>query len=111
MKIIIGGAGQVGFHIAQQLSSEGHDIVVIDSSPELVKQMSDSLDVQALVGHASHPDTLDRAGAADIDMLMAVTHLDEVNMVACQVAHSMFNVPLKIARIRYQSYQIGRAHV
>ena len=69
MKIIIGGAGQVGFHIAQQLSSEGHDIVVIDSSPELVKQISDSLDVQALVGHASHPDTLDRAGAADIDML------------------------------------------
>ena len=104
MKIIIGGAGQVGFHIAQQLSSEGHDIVVIDSSPELVKQISDSLDVQAIVGHASHPDTLDRAGAADIDMLMAVTHLDEVNMVACQVAHSMFNVPLKIARIRDQSY-------
>ncbi len=104
MKIIIAGAGQVGFHIAQQLSSEGHDIIVVDSSPELVRQISDSLDVQAIVGHASHPDTLDRAGAADVDMLMAVTHLDEVNMVACQVAHSMFSVPLKIARIREQSY-------
>ncbi len=104
MKIIIGGAGQVGFHIAQQLSAEGHDIVVIDSSPELVRQIGDSLDVQAIVGHASHPDSLDRAGAADIDMLMAVTYSDEVNMVACQVAHSMFNVPLKIARIRHQSY-------
>ena len=104
MKIIIAGAGQVGFHISQQLSAEGHDIVVIDSSPELVRKIGDSLDVQAIVGHASHPDCLDRAGAADIDMLMAVTHSDEVNMVTCQVAHSMFNVPLKIARIRDQSY-------
>ena len=104
MKIIIAGAGQVGFHISQQLSVEGHDIVVIDSSPELVRKIGDSLDVQAIVGHASHPDSLDRAGAADIDMLMAVTQSDEVNMVTCQVAHSMFNVPLKIARIRDQSY-------
>lgn len=104
MKIIVGGAGQVGFHIAEQLAMEGHDIVVIDSSPKLVRQISDSLDVQAIVGHASHPDSLDRAGASDIDMIIAVTYSDEVNMVACQVAHSMFNVPIKIARIRDQSY-------
>jgi len=104
MKIIICGAGQVGFHIARQLAAENNDVTVVDHSPELVRRISDSLDVRAMVGFASHPDVLERAGAADADMIIAVTYADEVNMVACQVAHSLFNLPTKIARIRHQSY-------
>ena len=105
MKIIVSGAGQVGFHIAQQLSAEQNDVVVIDQSPELIRRIGDSLDVQAFVGFGSHPDVLERAGAANTDMIIAVTYADEVNMVACQVAHSLFNVPMKIARVRDQSYR------
>ncbi|MCW5751411.1 MAG: Trk system potassium transporter TrkA [Alphaproteobacteria bacterium] len=104
MKVIVCGAGQVGFNIAQQLSGEGNDVVVIDQSPDLIQRLSDSFDVQAMVGHASHPDMLERAGAADADMIIAVTYSDEVNMIACQVAHSLFNVPTKVARVRAQSY-------
>ncbi len=105
MKVIVAGAGQVGFHIAHQLAMEQHDVVVIDQSAELVRRVGDSLDVQAYVGFGSHPDVLERAGAADADMIIAVTAADEVNMVACQVAHSLFSVPTKIARIRHQSYR------
>jgi trk system potassium uptake protein len=105
MKVIVAGAGQVGFHIAHQLAAEQHDVVIIDQSAELVRQVGDSLDVQAFVGFGSHPDVLQRAGAADADMIIAVTAADEVNMVTCQVAHSLFNVPTKIARIRHQSYR------
>jgi len=104
MKVVICGAGQVGFNIARYLSLENNDVTVIDQSPELIGKINDSLDVQAFVGHASHPDALERAGAADADMLIAVTFADEVNMVACQVAHSLFSVPTKIARVRHQSY-------
>ena len=104
MKIIICGAGQVGYHIARQLSAERHDVAIIDQSPDLVRRVGDSLDVQAFVGFGSHPDVLERAGAADVDMMIAVTQADEVNMVACQVAHSLFDVPTKIARVRHQSY-------
>ena len=104
MKVIICGAGQVGFHIARQLAAENNDVTVVDQSPELVRRVSDSMDVQAMLGFASHPDVLEKAGAADADMIIAVTYADEVNMVACQVAHSLFNVPTKIARIRHQSY-------
>lgn len=104
MKVIICGAGQVGFGIARQLASEQNDVTVIEQSPQLVQQISDSLDVRAIVGHGAHPDVLERAGAESADMLIAVTFHDEVNMTACQVAHSIFNVPTKIARIRSQSY-------
>ena len=104
MRIIICGAGQVGFNIARQLAREGNDVTVIDTSAELIRRVSDSLDAQGIVGHASRPDVLDRAGAGESDMLIAVTHIDEVNMVACQVAHALFQVPVKIARIRDQSY-------
>ncbi len=104
MKVIICGAGQVGYHIARHLAAEGHDVAVVDQSPELVRRVGDSLDVQPHVGFGSHPDVLQRAGAADADMIIAVTYSDEVNMVACQVAHSMFNVPTKIARVRSQTY-------
>lgn len=105
MKVIICGAGQVGYGIAEHLAAEGNDIAVIDKETALIQQISDSLDVQGFVGHGAHPDMLDRAGANECDMLIAVTHHDEVNMVACQIAHTMFNVPQKIARIRAQSYR------
>ena len=104
MKVVICGAGQVGFHIARYLSGEDNDVTVVDQSPELIGKINDQLDVQAFVGHASHPDVLERAGARDANMLIAVTFTDEVNMIACQVAHTLFNVPTKIARIRQQSY-------
>ena len=103
MKVIICGAGQVGFNIARYLSGEDASITVIDQAPELVEKIKDSLDVQGLVGFASHPDALERAGAADADMVIAVTYADEVNMVACQICHSLFDVPTKIARVRHQS--------
>jgi trk system potassium uptake protein len=104
MKVIVCGAGQVGYNIARQLSLENHDVTVVDSSDENIRTVSESLDVQAIRGFASYPDVLERANAADTDLLIAVTQSDEVNMVACQVAHSLFNVPTKLARVRNQSY-------
>ncbi len=105
MRAIICGAGQVGRGIADKLSAEGNDVTVIDRSAQLVNVIRDTLDVRGIVGHGAHPDILDRAGAADADMIVAVTLYDEVNMVACQVAHSLFKMPTKIARIRAQSYR------
>ena len=104
MKVIVCGAGQVGYNIAMRLTAEHNDVTVIDRSPDLIRRISDTLDVQGLVGYASHPSMLERAGAADAEMIIAVTYMDEVNMVACQVAHSLFNVPTKIARVRAQNY-------
>ncbi len=104
MKVIICGAGQVGFNIAHYLSSEGNDVTVVDQRPELIRKLSNTLDVQTIVGHASHPQVLEQAGAEAADMLIAVTQSDEVNMIACQVGHSLFGVPTKIARVRSQSY-------
>ncbi|MBI2241331.1 MAG: Trk system potassium transporter TrkA [Magnetospirillum gryphiswaldense] len=104
MKVIVCGAGMVGFNIAHYLASENNDVTVIDQRPDLIRKITDTVDVQAILGHASHPSVLEQAGAADADMLIAVTQFDEVNMVACQVAHSLFDVPTKIARVRAQSY-------
>lgn len=104
MKVVICGAGQVGFGIAERLSAEGNDVSVIDLQPRLIQQISDSLEVRGFVGHGSHPDVLALAGVEQADMLIAVTQSDEVNMVACHVAHNLFNVPTKVARIRAQNY-------
>ncbi|MFV0359898.1 Trk system potassium transporter TrkA [Tropicimonas sp.] len=104
MKVIICGAGQVGWQIARYLSSENNDVTIVDSNPDLVRRATDTLDVQGVAGFASYPDVLERAGAKDADMVIAATHLDEVNMVTCQVAHSVFKVRRKIARLRAQSY-------
>ncbi len=104
MRVIICGAGQVGFGIAERLAAEQNDVSVIDTSPDLIRNVRDTLDVRGFVGHGSHPEVLQKAGAEQADMIIAVTLHDEVNMVACQVAHSLFNVPTKIARIRAQSY-------
>jgi trk system potassium uptake protein TrkA len=104
MRVIICGAGQVGYGIAERLASENNDVSVIDTEPSLIRRISDTLDVRGFVGHGAHPDVLQAAGASEADMIVAVTLFDEVNMVACQVAHSLFDVPTKIARIRAQSY-------
>ncbi|RFU11960.1 Trk system potassium transporter TrkA [Rhodobacteraceae bacterium W635] len=104
MKIIICGAGQVGWQIARHLSGENNDVTLVDNNPELVARATDTLDVQGITGFASYPDVLDKAGARDADMIIAATFSDEVNMVTCQVAHSIFAVPRKIARLRAQSY-------
>ena len=100
MKVIICGAGQVGWQIARHLSGEKNDVTVVDNNPELVRRATDTLDVQGISGFASYPDILERAGAADADMIIAATHSDEVNMVTCQVAHSVFAIRRKIARLR-----------
>jgi trk system potassium uptake protein TrkA len=107
MKVVICGAGQVGFGIAERLAAEQNDVSIIDTSPRLIQAITDTLDVRGFVGHGSHPDVLARAGLEAADMLIAVTLHDEVNMVACQVGHALFEVPTKIARVRAQSYLQG----
>ena len=108
MKVVICGAGRVGNGIARRLSEERHDVVLVDSNAELVDQVSSELDVRGVVGHAAYPDVLERAGVADCEMIIAVTQFDEVNMVVCEVAHALFSVPTKIARIRAQAYLDAR---
>jgi len=104
MNIIICGAGRVGFTIAKQLSEQGHSITVIDQSSEDIQKINDSLDVKAIVGKATYPTILEKANASEADMIIAVTRNDEINMVICQIAFSIFNIPKKIARIRSQDY-------
>jgi trk system potassium uptake protein TrkA len=104
MKIVVCGAGRVGMNIAEYLVRAAHDVTVIDQRQDLARKLGENLDIKAIAGHASHPDILESAGAADADMLIAVTYADEVNMLACQVAHTLFEVPTKIARIRQQAY-------
>ncbi|MCU9846874.1 Trk system potassium transporter TrkA [Defluviimonas sp. WL0024] len=104
MKVIICGAGQVGWQIARHLSGERNDVTVVDMNAELVRRATEALDVQGVAGFASYPDVLERAGARDADMIIAATYSDEVNMVTCQVAHSVFGITRKIARLRAQSY-------
>lgn len=104
MKVIICGAGQVGWQIARHLAGEGNDVTVVDIDAELVRRATEALDVEGVVGFASHPDVLERAGARDADMLIAATHSDEVNMVCCQIAQAAFNVTRRIARVRAQNY-------
>lgn len=104
MKIIILGAGQVGASVAQNLASEANDITVVDQSARRVTELQDRLDIRAVVGHAAHPDVLRQAGADDADMIIAVTNSDETNMIACQVAYTLFHTPTKIARVREGEY-------
>ena len=104
MKVIVCGAGQVGYSIARYLAQEDNDVTVVDQSQQLTRKIADTLDIKTVNGFASHPDILEQAGAADADMLIAVTQSDEVNMIACQVGHSLFNITTKIARVRQQGY-------
>ena len=104
MNIIICGAGRVGFTISKILSEQGHSITVIDQSSEDIQKIDDILDVKSIVGKGTYPSILEKANAADADMIIAVTRNDEINMLICQIAFSIFNVPKKIARIRSQDY-------
>jgi trk system potassium uptake protein TrkA len=104
MNIIICGAGRVGFTIAKILSEQGHSITVIDQSSDDIQKIDGILDVKAIVGKATYPSILEKANASEVDMIIAVTRNDEINMLICQIAFSIFNVPKKIARIRSQDY-------
>ena len=104
MNIIICGAGRVGFTIAKILGEQGHSITVIDQSSEDIQKIDDTLDVKAIVGKATYPSILEKANASEADMIIAVTRNDEINMLICQIAFSIFNVQKKIARIRSQDY-------
>jgi trk system potassium uptake protein TrkA len=104
LKIIILGAGQVGTSVAENLVSEANDITVVDTDPARLRELADRFDLRTLLGHGGHPDVLARAGAEDADMIIAVTNSDETNMVACQVAYTLFHTPRKIARVRAQSF-------
>ena len=104
MNIIICGAGRVGFTIAKLLSEQNHSITVIDQSSEDIQKINDSLDVKGIVGKATYPLILEKADAVEADMIIAVTKNDEINMLICQIAYTVFNVPKKIARIRSQDY-------
>ncbi len=104
MNIIICGAGTVGFTIAKLLTEQNHSITVIDQSSEDIKKINDSLDVKAIVGKATYPSILEKADGSNADMIIAVTKNDEINMLICQIAYTVFNIPKKIARIRSQDY-------
>ena len=104
MKIIILGAGQVGGSVAESLCSEANDITIVDTDAARLKLLQDRLDLRTIVGNAAHPETLSRAGAADADLIFAVTRSDETNLVACKLAAKLFNTPMRVARIRAADY-------
>jgi trk system potassium uptake protein len=104
MKIIILGAGQVGSSVAHNLASEANDITLVDTNRTLLQDLQDRLDIRTVVGAASYPEVLSRAGGEDADMIIAVTNSDETNMIACQVAYTLFHTPIKIARVRALEY-------
>jgi len=105
MNILILGAGQVGSSAAYHLSrEEANEVTVIDMRADILRELQDRLDIRTVVGHAAHPDVLDRAGANDADIIVALTDADETNMIACQVAYTLYHTPTKIARIRSADY-------
>ncbi len=108
MNIIICGAGMVGFSISKQLQAQGHSVTVIDQSSEDIKKINETQDVKGIVGRATLPSVLENAGAKDADMIIAVTRNDEINMIVCQIASSLFNISKKIARIRSQEFLEGK---
>jgi trk system potassium uptake protein TrkA len=108
MNIIICGAGRVGFSISKQLSAQGHSITVIDQSSEFIQKINETQDVKGIVGRATFPSVLEKAGAEEADMIIAVTQNDETNMVICQVAYSIFKINKKIARVRSQEFLGGK---
>jgi trk system potassium uptake protein TrkA len=108
MNIIICGGGKVGFSISKQLSTQGHSVTVIDQSSEDIKKINEAQDAKGIVGRASFPSVLENAGAANTDMIIAVTRNDETNMIICQLAHSLFNINKKIARIRSKEFLEGK---
>ena len=109
MKILILGAGQVGSSAAYHLSrEEANEVTVVDMRPDVLRELQDRLDIRTVVGHAAYPDVLERAGANDADIVVALTDTDETNMIACQVAYTLFHTPTKIARIRAAEYMTAK---
>ena len=108
MKIIIVGAGEVGFHCAQKLSEEGQDVVLIDKDPAQIKRITDNLDVQAITGSGTSPETLKSAGIIGADMLVAATDSDEANLIACLLAKNLNRYILKVARVRNREYLLEK---
>ncbi len=105
MNILILGAGQVGSSAAQQLArEEANEVTIVDLNEEVLRELQDRLDLRTVVGHAAYPDVLERAGANDADIIVALTNSDETNMIACQIAYTLFHTPTKIARIRAAEY-------
>ena len=105
MKILILGAGQVGSSAAYHLSrEEANEVTVVDVRADVLRELQDRLDIRTVVGHAAYPEVLDRAGANDADIVVALTDMDEINMIACQIAYTLFHTPTKIARIRSAEY-------
>ena len=104
MNIIICGAGRVGYSICNQLSRQGHSVTVIDKNGADIQKINDTQDAKGIVGIATYPSILEKAGAKNADMIIAVTRNDETNMIVCQVAHSLFKIPRKIARIRSKEF-------
>ena len=109
MKILILGAGQVGSSAAYHLSrEEANEVTVVDMSPDVLRELQDRLDIRTVVGHAAYPDVLERAGANDADIIVALTNTDETNMIACQIAYTLYHTPTKIARIRSAEYMSAK---
>ena len=104
MNIIICGAGRVGFSICNQLSKQGHSVTVIDKNGSDIQKINDTQDAKGIVGIATYPSVLEKADAKNADMIIAVTRNDETNMIVCQIAHSLFKIPRKIARIRSKEF-------
>lgn len=104
MKILILGAGQVGSSLAENLANEDNDITVVDLDGRKLAILQDRLDIRTVRGRGSHPDVLNQAGCDDADMVIAVTNSDETNMIACQIAYTIFHTPMKIARVRSNQY-------
>ncbi len=104
MKILVLGAGRVGTSVVSNLAQEAYDVVVIDTKPDILRELQDRFDIATVTGNAAHPQVLEKAGAASADLVVAVTSDDETNMLACQIAYTLFNVPKKIARIRAIEY-------
>jgi len=104
MKILIIGAGQIGSSIAATLAREDDDVTVVDEINDLLLKLQDQYDIRTVHGRGSHPDVLERAGASDADMVLAVTNNDETNIIACQICQNLYKTPTKIARIRNNAY-------
>lgn len=104
MKIVILGAGQVGSTVASALAHEDNDITIVDKNERRLKELQDQMDIRIVLGYASHPKVMERAGIEDADLVIALTSSDEVNMVACQIAYTLYNVPTRVARVRAAAY-------
>jgi trk system potassium uptake protein TrkA len=104
MKIVILGAGQVGSTVASALVHEDNDITIVDIDERRLKELQDQMDIRSVLGYASHPRVMERAGIEDADLVIALTSSDEVNMVACQIAYTLYNVPTRVARVRSAEY-------